>query len=347
MLNLSRFLSLSVVLALAASNAEAQWIKLTTPDIPRTAAGQPDLKAPTPRQAGTPDLTGLWALTAVGYTNNVVTDLKPEEIDPVAAALYRERQENLFVDDPATFRCLPPGARAFYAPMQWVRIIQTPSMITMLYEDLVYRQVFMDGRDLPKDPNPSFMGYSVGRWEGNTLIIDSSGFNDTTWLDYGGHPHSESLKVRERITRTDLGHLSVEVMFEDPKYYKRAWTVPAMAQLIVDTEMIEYVCNENQKDIPHLVGKASDDRKLAVSLPPDILARHVGTYAFDPTHTMKIHITLSDGVLYMDVGGKDRKEMIPMSESNFVVSGVRTEFGADYIIFHNFEGDAKAMRQKE
>jgi len=134
----------------------------------------------------------------------------------------------------------------------------------MRYEDLIYRQIFMDGRELPKDPSPSFMGYSVGRWDGDTLVVDSAGFNDRTWLDFGGHPHSESLKMTERIRRTNLGRLEVEVRLEDRTFYARPWTVPVRAELVADTEMIEYVCNENQKDVAHLVGKASDEKKLAV-----------------------------------------------------------------------------------
>jgi len=342
----SKSLAIWAVIGLAASGADAQWIKFKTAGIPRTADGKPNLQAPTPRQLGKPDLTGLWRFSTVGYPNNVTTDLNAEEIVPSAVTLYKQRQEDLFKDDPSTFRCLPSGPRQFYAPMTWVRIVQTSSVIVMLYEDLVYRQIFMDGRELPKDPNPSFMGYSVGRWDGDALVVESVGFNDTTWLDYGGHPHSEALRMTERIRRTDLGHLAVEVRIEDPKYYKRAWTVPSKAELVADTEMIEYVCNENEKDGPHLVGKASDQRKNAVTLSPQILAKYVGTYAFDASNTMKIHITLSGDALFMDVGGKDKKELIPLSESTFTNTVVRIEFTPDHVIFHLLEGDTKAVKEK-
>jgi hypothetical protein len=152
-------------------------------------------------------------------------DLKPEEIDSSVVTLYKQRMEDLGKDDPSTFRCLPSGPRQLYAPSSWVRIVQTPAMIVML-EDLIYRQIFMDGRELPKDPNPSFMGYSVGRWDGDTLVVDSAGFNDRTWLDFGGHPHSESLRVTERFHRRDFGHTDLAVTLEDPKAYKRPWTLP-------------------------------------------------------------------------------------------------------------------------
>src|SRR5205814_3352803 len=145
-------------------------------------------------------------------------------------ALYKQRQENLYADDPSTFRCLPSGPRQIYAPMNMVRIVQTPTVVVMLYEDLAYRQIFLDGRTLPKDPNPSFMGYSVGRWEGDTLVIDSIGFNETTWLDVGGHPHTEALKMTERIKRGSFGRMDVDVRIDDPTIYKRAFTVPVHAE---------------------------------------------------------------------------------------------------------------------
>src|SRR4051812_30415845 len=212
----SRTLAVLIALVLAATAADAQWLKLKTPGIPRTADGKPNLKAPAPRVSGKPDFTGLWRFDAGAYPQNISVDLRTDEIDPAAVALYKQRMEDLGKDDPATFRCLPSGPRQIYAPSSMVRIIQTPAMIVMLYEDLLYRQIFMDGRDLPKDPSPAFMGYSVGRWDGDTLVVDSTGFNDTTWLDYGGHPHSEALRTTERVRRSDFGHMSVEVRIEDP-----------------------------------------------------------------------------------------------------------------------------------
>jgi hypothetical protein len=335
---------------LAAVTADAQWIKLKTPELPRTADGKPNLKAPTPRASGHADLTGLWRVNAGAYTSNVLVDLKADEIDPAAAALASHRMEDLGKDDPATFRCLPAGPRQIYAPQTWVRIIQTPTMVVMLYEELVYRQIFMDGRELPKDPNPSFMGYSVGRWDGDTLVVDSIGFNDTTWLDFKGHPHSEALRVTERIRRTDLGHLDIDVRFEDAKFYKRAWTVPSKGELAADDEMIEYVCNENQKDIEHLVGKESDEKKFAVKIAPQILSRYVGRYTFkapdDPNQIVHFNVTLEGDTLSMDMGGKDPHEMIPLSETTFSMMAIRIDFAEDHLIFHIVEGDMKATKDK-
>jgi hypothetical protein len=349
---MSRFSKCSVVFAVLwfAAAADAQWIKLKTPGIPRTADGKPNLKAPAPRTSGRPDLSGLWRFNADPYSTNVTVDLKPAEFDPSVEPLYKQRMEDLAKDDPSTFRCLPGGPRQIFAPSSWVRIIQTPTVIGMLYEDLLYRQIFMDGRDLPKDPNPSFMGYSVGRWEGDTLVVDSIGFKDATWLDFGGHPHSEALKITERLKRTDLGHLDVEVRLEDPKFYKRAWTVPSKGELVTDTEMLEYVCSENQKDVGHLVGKASDEKKFAVKVAPATLSKYVGGYTFvppeDPNQKMRFNVTLSGDTLFMDIGGKDKQEMIALSETTFSMMGIRIDFATDHLIFHIVEGDMKATKDK-
>ncbi len=336
-------------LASMASVAAAQWITLKTPGIPRTAEGTPDLRAPAPRQSNTPDLSGLWRVGAIGYANNVTTDLRPDEIDPPAAALYQQRQDALLADDPSTSRCLPSGPRQFYNPYpnDLVRIVQTPTLVVMLYEDLTSRQIFLDGRALPTDPNPSFLGYSVGHWDGDTLVVESRGFNTATWLDYGGHPHSEKLRMTERITRPDFGRLAIDVTFDDPAYYRRAWTIPARAEFAADTDMIEYVCNENPKDAAHLVGRASDVRRRAVTLAPQALAKYVGTYAFNPSNKRKTHVTLDNGTLFLDVGGKDRQELVPLSESTFsLLSGIRLEFTPDRVIFHLLEGDTHAMKER-
>jgi hypothetical protein len=331
------------------SAADAQWITLKTPGIPRTADGKPHLTAPAPRQLDRPDLSGLWRVYTNGYANNVTTDLLPEDIERTAAVLYQQRQENLLADDPSTSRCLPSGPREFYQayPTDLVRIVQTRSEIVMLYEDLSYRQIFMDGRELPKDPNPSFLGYSVGHWQDETLVVESVGFNDKTWLDYGGHPHSEKLRITERIRRVDFGHLAIEVTLDDPMYYRHPWTIPARADLAADTEMIEYICNENEKDVAHLVGKASDVKKVAIVVAPDVLARYVGTYSFNPSDVAKTHITLSDGTLFFDVGGKDKRELVPLSESTFsLMGGPRLEFTPDRVIFHLLERDTQAIKDK-
>jgi hypothetical protein len=355
---MSRFSSVAAavaVLTLAGAPAGAQWFKLKTPNVPRTADGKLDSKAPAPRVAGKPNFSGLWRYDSSSYPNNLTVDLKPEEIAPSATALYKQRQEDLGKDDPATFRCLPSGPRYAYGPQGWARIVQTPTLIAMIYEDLTSRQIFMDGRPLPKDPNPTFMGYSVGHWDGDTLVVESIGFNDRTWLDFGGHPHTEALKITERIKRTNFGRLDIEVQFDDRALYTRPFTVPLHAEFVADTEMLEYVCNENQKDVDHLVGKASDEKKFAVNVAPAILSRYVGRYSTanpgDPSQIIRFNVALADGKLSVDMGGKDKQEMTPLSEKTFLVMGLRVDFvedkgRTDHMIIHIVEGDMKATKEK-
>src|SRR6185436_14745870 len=145
-------------------------------------------------------------------------------------------------------RCLPLGpaypTSGDSTGSEMMRIVQTPQLIVMLNPDLTYRQIWMDGRALETNPNPSWMGYSVGRWEGDTLVVESFGFNDRTWLDQNGHPHSEALRTTERYRRRDFGHMDIEVTLSDPAAYARPWTVALGAELTADTELLEYVCNE-------------------------------------------------------------------------------------------------------
>jgi hypothetical protein len=136
------------------------------------------------------------------------------------------------------------------------KILNSSGMIAILYEALhSYRQIFMDGRKLPKDPNPTWMGYSVGHWDGDTLAVDSAGFVDNNWLDNGGHPGTEAMKLTERFHRRDYGHIDLQFTIDDPKAYTKPWTVKLEFTATPDSELIEYVCDENEKDLKHLVGK--------------------------------------------------------------------------------------------
>jgi hypothetical protein len=216
-----------------------------------------DLTAPPPRTAwGTVDLSGVWQ-TDIKYNFNFAADLKPEDVPmlPAARALYDERQANLGKDDPEGF-CLPPGVpRANGVPFP-IKIIQTPALVVMLFETrTTFRQVFLDNHAVAKDPQPTWMGYSTGRWEGDTLVVQSVGFNDRTWLDDAGHPHSDAMRVTERLRRPDFGHLFSEITIEDPKLYAKPWTVTQEFRLAADDELLEYVCNENNRDPAHLVGR--------------------------------------------------------------------------------------------
>jgi hypothetical protein len=241
---------------LFAAAAHAQWLSYPTPDIPRTSDGKPNMSAPLPRTSdGKPDLSGVW-LTRGGYTGNMAKDLKPGELafQPWAETLYKHRVDTEGKEDPQAACVLSGVPREDVVPYPF-KILNTKGELIILYEALhSYRQIFMDGRALPKDPNPQWMGYSIGHWDGDTLVVESSGFVDNNWLDNSGHMGTEALRLTERLHRKDWGHIDLEVTVNDPKAYKKPWTVNL--QLIADdTELIEYVCDENEKDLKHLVGK--------------------------------------------------------------------------------------------
>jgi hypothetical protein len=186
-------------------SASAQWLGYHEPGIPRTADGKANLAAPAPRTLdGKPDLSGLWEPEASPYRFDLIQDVKDEGIfQPGAEAVFQRRAADLRRDNPVT-HCLPPGPSAIFASgaTRFYRIIQSANVMGLLFELGGYRQIYTDGRPLPNDPNPTWMGYSIGRWEGNTLVVESAGFNDKSWLDMVGHPHSEKLRVTEKFHRS-------------------------------------------------------------------------------------------------------------------------------------------------
>jgi hypothetical protein len=238
-------------------SAPAQWLKFPTPAVPRTANGSPNLSAPAPRTAeGKPDFSGVWQPPA-GYVTNIAKDLKPGDVplQAWAEALYKHRLDNNGKEDPQAYCVLSGVPREHVVPYPF-KILQPPGMVVILYEALhSYRQIYMDGRALPKDPNPAWMGYSVGHWEGDTLVVESNGFEENNWLDNGGHPGTEALRLTERFHRPNFGHLDLAMTIDDPKAYTKPWTVNLQFVARPDTDLIEYVCDENEKDLKHLVGK--------------------------------------------------------------------------------------------
>lgn len=250
-------LGVITILFVMAATAPAQWLKLPLPGTPRKADGQPDLAAPAPRTPdGKPDLSGIWTADSGKYLNNLAGEGVEVPLQPWAAALYKERLATLGRDKPQV-RCLPHGAPdGMLVPGYPFKFIQTPGEMIYLGEEFnQYRQIFTDGRTLPVDPNPAWFGYSIGKWEGDTLVVETTGFNDGTWLDNGGHPHTDALHLTERFRRRNFGSLELEVTVDDQKAYTKPWkSVTVHFVLLPDTELIENLC-ENEKDAPHLVGK--------------------------------------------------------------------------------------------
>ena len=231
----------------------AQWINLKTPGIPRTADGKPDLSAPAPKTPdGKPDLSGIWDADR-SYLVNIAKDLKDVPMRPEALALFNQRKDGARAKEEPDANCLPQGVpKIDAAPVPW-KLIQGPRQVTILYEAFnLFREIFTDGRELPKDPNPTWLGYSVGRWDGDTLVVESNGFNGKTWLDQAGHPTSDALHVTERFRRKDFGHLDLEITIDDPKMYTQPWTVKESPRLFADGELLEFNCNENERDIRHI-----------------------------------------------------------------------------------------------
>jgi hypothetical protein len=297
----------------ASASVEAQWINHPTPGTPRTPDGKPNLTAPAPRTAdGKPDLSGIWAINGLGHSTNITN----VEMLPWARKIYETRSATYGHEDPAS-NCLPEGPRAGLSGLEPFRIVQTPYVSFFLYESSPQRQIFTDGRKLPTDPTPSWMGYSVGRWEGDTFVVETTGYNERTWLDFGGHPHSEALHVTERFQRTDFGHMQLSMTFEDPKAYTKPWTINLAVNLVPDTDLLEYVCLENEKDRPRLVGRASDDRSASRKVSRDILARYVGTY--DVVMLGVWTVSLEGDELKIEMGdGGGKQSVIAQSDTVFL-----------------------------
>jgi hypothetical protein len=315
------------VLILFPASVFAQWTNFKTPGIPRTADGRPNLSAPAPRTAGgKPDLTGIWQAGMAGpagqygYDYNVAQNLPPDSLTPWAQSVREERVQDFRKDSPLA-HCLPVSV-PFLNFRGLSRIVQTPDLIVILYEspNSPHRSIFLDGRALPKDPNPTWLGYSVGHWEGDTLVVNTVGFNDKGWLDVGGNPQTESLKLTERFRRPDFGHLQLEVTFDDPKTFARPFTLSMTKTYTADTEIFEDVC-ENERDSAHLTS--------GLKLAPETLARYAGTYQLPGREAV---VTVSgDQLVVKDSANPKDQLFVARSETEFLssVSEVTIVFAKD------------------
>jgi hypothetical protein len=249
----------------------AQWLKYPTAGVPRLANGKPNLDAPTPRTAdGKPDFSGMWDIEhnrpcpAIGCADmevgqefvNIGWSLKDGlPYQPWAAEARRKRTEENGKDDPGS-HCLPGGLVKEHTTPLFRKIVQTPGLLVILMErDASFRQIFLDGRPMPEIDMPKFNGYSVGRWEGDTLVVQSVGFKDGLWLDRSGSPMTDAAKITERFRRLNYGKLEIELTVDDPKAYTAPWTVKLNQTIKLDTDLLDFICMENEKDISKLVGK--------------------------------------------------------------------------------------------
>ena len=256
-------------LLLAALPLGSQWLNYREPDTPRTSDGKPNLTALAPRINGKPDLSGVWQAerppeSAGGelaklqvdfsdlgkYAGSLFMGVKPgeEPLRPEARAIAQKRT---MLDYPPT-HCLPYGLPNGIFTYSF-KMIQAPRELVILHEGGdPPRQIFTDGRSLPKDPQPSWMGYSVGQWQGDTLVVETIGLNDKSWLDARGNPRSEDMHIRERYHRVDFGHMDLELTIDDKTFYTRPFTIGIRLSLIPDSDILEFVCNENEKDRTHM-----------------------------------------------------------------------------------------------
>jgi hypothetical protein len=266
----SRFAAAVVILAAIPPALFAQWVNYPTAGVPRTPDGKPNLTAPAPRTAdGHPDLSGMWGWETRANCGahcsdtqisrkfiNIAATLKdgPPPYQPWAAELVKKRTADQGSDP--NVHCMPRGSLRILTDDYYKRFIQVPDRLVILTErNMQYRQIFTDGRPFPEDPNPTWNGYSIAKWEGDTLVVSTTGFRDDLWLDANGNPLTSAGKTTEKFRRPNFGTLEVEITIDDPKAYTKPWTVKLTQPLALDSELIDYYCLENERDFSHMSGK--------------------------------------------------------------------------------------------
>lgn len=345
-----RRLAGALLLTLPAAAAHAQWFDWQSPLVPRTADGSADLTAPVPTTAdGTVDLSGLWVPEDARGTLFDESKIRGWALDAMI-----EAENSYYTEDPR-FHCLPSGPSSYPAGASvggTRRILQRPDIIAILNPDMTYRQVFMDGRGLEDDPLlPTWMGYSAGRWEGDTLVIESNGYNDKTWLTREGLPHTEQLAITERYTRLDYGHMTLEITYDDPGVFTEP--VQATVDLVLrpDGAMLEVICNESETGRRHYSGDLGEAERKVVEVPLDVLESYVGTYRGTWLgNRITAEVTLEDGELYLkrtprysDTGGNvdyDTSRLIPQSQNAFDSS-----FGLGWVFNVDADGEVASVSE--
>jgi len=344
-IGLSSSAGVAAVVSLLSTSVAAQWLNYPTPGTPRLPDGTPNLSAPAPRTAdGKPDLSGVWRGAGPFYRFNIAEELNPEDVQRWAEALFLQRVRDSRKDSPLA-RCLPVSI-PFHNFFNMTRIVQTPGLMLILYEspNSPHRTVFTDGRDLPKDPNPTWLGYSVGRWDGDTLVVTSAGFNDKGWLDSAGHPQTESLRITERLRRRDFGHMDFEMTIDDPTVFTRSFTVKKERLLAPDTELLEDVC-ENEKDGSHLSGDTG------IRLSPELLATYAGVYELATGRT--VVVTATGGMLFVKGLGEPKLPLFVQSDTQFMSTANPTGFEfikdaqgkVSHLLVRGAAGEQKAVRK--
>ena len=268
-------LVLVMLVPLASERLAAQWLHNPTPGVPRKADGKVNMTAPAPRMVnGKPDLSGLW-MTAetnrparapvsdeAGDQTNITASRHMKDIgvdlpgglpyQPWLIPIVKERTANEALDDPH-IRCLPDNFLRAYGLPHLLKFVHSPQLLVVLNEmNAGYRQVFTDARALPDTPAPSWQGYSSAKWDGDTLVVDTIGMRDDTWIDWNGSVVTEAAKIREEIRRLDFGHIEIKATVDDPKGYTKPWTVTLRQRVVVDAELIDEVCLENEQFVKRM-----------------------------------------------------------------------------------------------
>jgi len=250
----------TLTFVMTCASVSAQWLHYPTPGIPRLANGKPNLEAPAPKTPdGKPDLSGVWSSTGIRYFFDLAADMVEAPLTGPASALYKQRLAQLQKGHPSE-RCIGHGPTDYETLPAPRRFIQTPQMIAVLYESYNHlRQICLDGRSLTTLTQPAYMGYSVGHWEGDTLVVDTTGLDSRGWLDMNGHPQTETTHITERYRRRDFGHMELQLIIEDPNAYAKPWGVNLVLNFFADEDMIENLC-ENERDYSHLVVHGKEEK---------------------------------------------------------------------------------------